>query len=548
MILRPLLLFPLAALALAALPVWAEDSPAPAASQPPASNSPAKQGPGPELVPHQPPAPVDPPGPEFDAPVQVPDAAAPSQGESGTPPGTETAEPATTDGNATEAGSQADTETGSEPGAAPDVVDDASADGVDTVEEAEPEGLPLKDLRIFAEVFGRIKSDYVEPVDDRKLLSSAIRGMLGGLDPHSAYLDPDEYKDLQVGTTGEFGGLGIEVGMEDGFVKVISPIDDTPAQRAGMQAGDLIVRIDGKPIKGMDLNEAVKLMRGKPGTSIELTVAREGEGSPLTISIERDVIKVASVKSRTLEPGYGYLRVASFQARTTEDLLKAVAELKQENTDGLKGVVLDLRNNPGGVLNAAVGVSDAFLEQGLIVYTKGRIDDSKLEFKAGPDDVLDGAPLVVLVNGGSASASEIVAGALQDQSRALIMGGKTFGKGSVQTIVPVDGRTALKLTTARYYTPSGRSIQAQGIEPDIELARGSVTLAKESGVEPLKEADLMRHLEEGDTADGEQADADAEDEAALAAEDYQLSEALNVLKGLSIYGQAAATVQSPATE
>jgi carboxyl-terminal processing protease len=248
---------------------------------------------------------------------------------------------------------------------------------------------------------------------------------------------------------------------------------------------------------------------------------------------------VASVKSRTLEPGYGYLRVASFQARTTEDLLKAVAKLKQENPDGLKGVVLDLRNNPGGVLNAAVGVSDAFLEQGLIVYTKGRIDDSKLEFKAGPDDILDGAPLVVLVNGGSASASEIVAGALQDQGRALILGGKTFGKGSVQTIVPIDERTALKLTTARYYTPSGRSIQAQGIEPDIELARGSVTLADESGVEPLKEADLMRHLEEGDPAVSGEADADASEDGPLAAEDYQLSEALNVLKGLSIYGKAA---------
>jgi carboxyl-terminal processing protease len=306
-----------------------------------------------------------------------------------------------------------------------------------------------------------------------------------------------------------------------------------------MQAGDLIVRIDGKPIKGMGLDEAVKLMRGKPGTNIELTVVREGEGSPLTITIERDVIKVASVKSRTLEPGYGYLRIASFQARTTEDLLKAVAKLKEENPDGLKGVVLDLRNNPGGVLNAAVGVSDAFLEHGLIVYTKGRIDDSKLEFKAGPDDILNGAPLVVLVNGGSASASEIVAGALQDQGRALILGGKTFGKGSVQTIVPIDERTALKLTTARYYTPSGRSIQAQGIEPDIELARGSVTLADESGVEPIKEADLMRHLEEGDADVSDEAGADASEDAPLAAEDYQLSEALNVLKGLSIYGKAA---------
>lgn len=402
----------------------------------------------------------------------------------------------------------------------------------------ETEAIPLDDLRTFAEVFGRIKSDYVEPVDDRKLLLSAIRGMLGGLDPHSSYLDSEEYRDLQVGTTGEFGGLGIEVGMEDGFVKVIAPIDDTPAQRAGMLAGDLIIRIDSKPVKGMDLNDAVKLMRGKPGTKIVLTVVRDGEGGPLTITIERAVIKVASVKSRTLEPGFGYVRIASFQARTTEDLLKAVAALKTENKAGLKGVVLDLRNNPGGVLNAAVGVSDAFLDKGLIVYTEGRIEDSKLEFKAGPDDILDGAPLVVLVNGGSASASEIVAGALQDQRRAIIIGGKTFGKGSVQTIVPVDDRTALKLTTARYYTPSGRSIQAQGIEPDIELARGSVTLAEESEIAPLTEADLMRHLDDEPKSAPADAAADSE-ETPLATEDYQLSEALNILKGLSLYGKSA---------
>jgi len=403
------------------------------------------------------------------------------------------------------------------------------ADGESTSADA----LPLDDLRVFAEVFGRIKSDYVESVNDAELLASAIRGMLAGLDPHSSYLDPDEYRDLQVGTSGEFGGLGIEVGLEDGFVKVIAPIDDTPAQRAGMQAGDLIVRIDDKPVKGLSLNDAVKLMRGKPGTSIKLTVVREDEGNPITLSIERDVIKVASVKSRTLEPGYGYLRISNFQARTTEDLLKAIAELKRENRSGLRGVVLDLRNNPGGVLNSAVGVSDAFLDEGLIVYTQGRIDDSRLEFKAGPDDILDGAPMVVLVNGGSASASEIVAGALQDQRRALIMGNDTFGKGSVQTIVPIDDRRALKLTTARYYTPSGRSIQAQGIKPDIELERGSLTLATESGVRPLKEADLMRHLEDDDARTSD----DIEDEdASLAAEDYQLSEALNVLKGVSILG------------
>jgi carboxyl-terminal processing protease len=279
-------------------------------------------------------------------------------------------------------------------------------------------------------------------------------------------------------------------------------------------------------------------MRGKPGSKIELTVVREGESSPIQVDIVRDIIKVASVKSRTLEPGYGYLRVSNFQARTTEDLLEAVAELKADNADGLKGVVLDLRNNPGGVLNAAVGVSDAFLDEGLIVYTMGRDEDAKLEFKAGPDDVLDGAPLAVLVNGGSASASEIVAGALQDQGRAVIMGEKTFGKGSVQTIVPIDDRTALKLTTARYYTPSGRSIQALGIEPDIGLVRGKIAVEEEPDVAPLKEADLMRHLD--DPENGEADAADENEDTALIAEDYQLAEALNVLKGLNLFRGAAA--------
>ncbi|MGD8207851.1 MAG: S41 family peptidase, partial [Thiohalocapsa sp.] len=325
--------------------------------------------PTPHREPYQPPAPVAPPGPELDGGSSP---SSDSEGQDDPAPGAGTA------GAPAEAKDQ-------------QPVSDSGAE----------EPLPLRDLRTFAEVFGRIKSDYVEEVDDHELLSSAIRGMLGGLDPHSAYLDPEAYSELKVGTSGEFGGLGIEVGIEDGLVKVISPIDNTPAERAGMQAGDLIVRIDGKPIKGMDLSEAVKLMRGKPGTTIELTVVREGEGSPLTIKIERDIIKVASVKGRTLEPGFGYLRIANFQARTTDDLLKAVATLKEDNEDGLNGVVLDLRNNPGGVLNAAVGVSDAFLERGLIVYTQGRVEDSRLEFRAGPDDVLDGAPIVVLVNGGS---------------------------------------------------------------------------------------------------------------------------------------------------
>jgi carboxyl-terminal processing protease len=396
------------------------------------------------------------------------------------------------------------------------------------------EELPLDDLRTFAEVYGRIKSEYVEGVQDKTLLKSAIRGMLSGLDPHSDYLDKEEYRDLQVGTSGEFGGLGIEVGIENGFVKVIAPIDDTPAQRAGLQAGDLIIRIDDKPVKGMSLSEAVNLMRGKPGTEIRLTILRSGDGKPFSVAIERDVIHVASVKSRILEPGYGYVRISNFQARTTEDMITTIGKLKGESDGELRGLVLDLRNNPGGVLNAAVGVSDAFITGGLIVYTQGRLPDSRLQFSAGPDDVLDGAPMVVLVNRGSASASEIVAGALQDHKRALIMGTKTFGKGSVQTIVPIDDSTALKLTTARYYTPLGRSIQAQGIEPDIQLERGEFKPFLEPDVDALSEADLSHHLDSTDQAEK------GKDEGlnkGLAAEDLQLAEALNVLKGLSILGR-----------
>lgn len=396
------------------------------------------------------------------------------------------------------------------------------------------EVLPLEDLRTFAEVYGRIKNDYVEGVKDKGLLESAIRGMLSGLDPHSDYLDKEEYRDLQVGTSGEFGGLGIEVGMENGFVKVISPIDDTPAQRAGLQAGDVIIRIDDKPVKGMSLSQAVNLMRGKPGTQIRLTVLRSDSGQPFSVELERAVVHVASVKSRTLDPGYGYVRISNFQSRTTEDMLAAIDKLKSENQGELKGLVLDLRNNPGGVLNAAVGVSDAFITDGLIVYTQGRLPDSKLQFRAGPDDVLSGAPIVVLVNRGSASASEIVAGALQDHKRALIMGSKTFGKGSVQTIVPIDDSTALKLTTARYYTPLGRSIQAKGIVPDIQLERGEFKPFLEPDADALSEADLTNHLESQGQAGKSKDDALK----GLAEEDLQLAEALNVLKGLSILGRA----------
>jgi len=396
--------------------------------------------------------------------------------------------------------------------------------------------LPLEDLRTFTEVFAKIKNDYVEPIDDKSLLEHAIRGMLSGLDPHSAYLVPDDYQELQAGTSGEFGGLGIEVGMEDGFVKVIAPIDDTPAQRAGVEAGDLVIRLDDTPVKGMSLADAVKVMRGEPGTDIVLTIVREGEDRPIRITITRDVIHVTSVRSRPLEPGYGYVRISQFQLRTGESLREEIDKLREDaGDDGLKGVVLDLRNNPGGVLNAAVSVSDAFLEKGIIVYTEGRMDDAKLTFSAKDSDILDGIPLVVLVNAGSASASEIVAGALQDHGRAVIMGEKTFGKGSVQTILPLGNGSALKLTTARYYTPLGTSIQARGIVPDIALDR--VRVSQVDVGQGVKEADLARHLEgegqENDFDAARQAQQEAR-EIPLAQRDFALYEALNLLKGLHI--------------
>ena len=412
-------------------------------------------------------------------------------------------------------------------------------------EQQQAQSIPYEELQTFTDVMSRIKQDYVEPVKDKKLLEDSIRGMLAGLDPHSAYLSPEEFKELRIGTTGQFGGLGIEVTMEGGLVKVVAPIDDTPASRAGIKAGDLIIRIDDKPVKGLSLNDAVKLMRGKPGTDIKLTIVREGEPETIEMTITREIIRTKSVKSRSLEPGFGYVRISSFQSRTATDLLKAIGELQDKET--LKGLVLDLRNNPGGVLNGAVGVSDAFLDDGLIVYTKGRVGDANMKYTATPGDALNGKPLVVLVNGGSASASEIVAGALQDHKRAIIMGRKTFGKGSVQTIQELRNGGAVKLTTARYFTPSGRSIQAQGIEPDIKLRAIKLAKLNEDGPKALKEKDLERHLANpnGDS----EAKPDKEEEARKKAEeidrvetelsqkDYQLYEALTLLKGLSIAAQ-----------
>ena len=402
--------------------------------------------------------------------------------------------------------------------------------------------IPLEDLRAFSEIFGRIKNNYVEPVDDKELLQNAIRGMLSGLDPHSTYLDLEDFKQLREGTSGEFGGLGIEVTMEDGFVRVVSPIDDTPAAKAGLQAGDLIIRLGETPVKGLLLRDAVDIMRGKPGTDLELTIIREGADKPLKVSLTRAVIKVRSVRSRTLEPGYGYVRISTFQQRTGESLNEEIETLKKDNDGTLNGLVLDLRNNPGGLLNAAVEVSDSFITKGLIVYTDGRIPDSKQKFSAKPRDILKGAPLIVLVNGGSASASEIVAGALQDHHRAVILGSKTFGKGSVQTVMPLTDSTAVKMTTARYFTPSGRSIQAEGIVPDITIDRVKVTTSENADFEPLREQDLSKHISNGNGKTDEEIPKEAAkekaDDAPLAVTDYTLSEALNLLKGIHILNRS----------
>ncbi|MFW1678409.1 S41 family peptidase [Pontibacter sp. JAM-7] len=402
--------------------------------------------------------------------------------------------------------------------------------------QAEPAGspsdsekqLPLEELRLFTEVFQRIKSAYVEPVSDAKLLEDALRGMLAGLDPHSTYLVEDEFANLQEHTSGEFGGLGIEVGMEDGFIRVIAPIDDTPAQRAGVKAGDLITKLGDQAVQGMDLNDAISLMRGEPGTSLLLTIIRQGEEKPLEIEVERAVIQVASVKSRLLDNDYAYLRITQFQVDTGKELVRQLEKMQLDVE--LKGLILDLRNNPGGVLQAAVEVSDAFLHEGMIVYTEGRLEEAKHEFHATKRTAIGDIPVVVLINGGSASASEIVAGALQDHKRAVIMGQDTFGKGSVQTILPLSEDRALKLTTARYYTPSGRSIQAQGIVPDIQVENAEIKLREEQP-EFIKERELSGHLENG-SSDPQQPN--NKDSQVLASKDYLLYEALGLLKALVI--------------
>ena len=394
------------------------------------------------------------------------------------------------------------------------------------------DALPLEELRIFTKIYSNVRASYIEEIDDATLLEYAIKGILSELDPHSVYLDANKYDNLQVQTSGEFGGLGIEIGMEDGYVKVITPIDDTPAAEAGIEAGDLITKIDGDSVKGMTLNESIDKMRGDKGTQITVTVVREGVELPFDVELTRDVIKVRSVRSGVRDDYYGYIRIAQFQLNTGDDVISAFGKLKEASPD-LRGLIIDLRNNPGGVLAAAIDVSDAFLDSGKIVYTEGRLKGSDRQYFAKEGDISNGLPIVVLINDGSASASEIVAGALQDQGRALILGTRSFGKGSVQSVIPVTDDRGVKLTTALYYTPKGRSIQAQGIEPDITVERVRVTAVRPRS--QVTEADLKGHLKNRNGGEERGADSREMADTELLNRDSQLYEALNLLKGLSLF-------------
>ncbi len=399
--------------------------------------------------------------------------------------------------------------------------------------------LPLEELRTFTRVYDHVRNGYVDEIDDAKLLEYAIKGMISELDPHSAYLDKEAFADLQASTSGEFGGIGLEVSLDEGFVKVVTPIDDSPSAKAGILAGDVVIRIDDKPVKGMDLNKAVNLMRGPKNSPIKITVMRKGVDQPLDFALLRDIIKVQSVRTRLLEDDYFYIRIAQFQLDTGKDVAKKLREQLKKNP-ATKGIILDLRNNPGGVLQASVEVVDAFLDGGQVVYTQGRLDNSNIGYNAEAGDITNKLPLVVLINDGSASASEIVAGALQDHKRAVIMGTRSFGKGSVQSVIPISNDRAIKLTTALYYTPNGRSIQAQGIEPDVNVERVQIT-AIQQGL-GTTEADLARHL--GNSKGGEESTSKDRaskrlSSAELLKEDNQLHEALNLLKGLNIFIQHA---------
>jgi carboxyl-terminal processing protease len=410
-----------------------------------------------------------------------------------------------------------------------------------TVLSQEDKSETYRQLKLFGDVFERVRADYVEEVTDEELIESAIQGLLTSLDPHSSYLDRKNFDDMRVQTKGEFGGLGIEVTMENGLVKVVSPIDDTPAFRAGVQAGDMISHLDGDPVLGLTLSEAVEKMRGPVNTDILLTI-RRGEREPFEVAITRAVITIRSVRSR-VEGDIGYIRITTFNEQTYTGVEKAIKDISEEVGDKVSGFVLDLRNNPGGLLDQAISVSDAFLHQGEIVSTRGRNTDDAQRFNARAGDLAGGLPLVVLINGGSASASEIVAGALQDHRRAIVMGTKSFGKGSVQTIIPLSGHGAMRLTTARYFTPSGRSIQAKGIDPDIAVAPAKIE-ELDAG-QGRSEADLRNALENPGAAGGAARDDGAGDDQGAAADgtepplDYQLARALDLLRGLALFNERA---------
>lgn len=392
--------------------------------------------------------------------------------------------------------------------------------------------LPLDELRLFTLIFDHIRRSYVDPVSDQLLLENAIKGMLQELDPHSDYLDASHFNSLQESTQGEFSGVGIEIGSDRGYIKIITPIDGSPAEAAGLQAGDLIIELDGKSIRGLSISEAAKLMRGPKGAPIVFTVLRQGLDKAIDVTIVRDIIKTRSVRSRIIEEEFGYIRISQFQASTGTDFAAAISKLRKQNPE-LKGLVIDLRNNPGGVLQASVEVVDALVSDGLIVYTEGRLSNNNQAFSAKPGDISQGLPIVALINGGSASAAEIVAGALQDHQRAIIMGTRSFGKGSVQTILPVGDEKGIKLTTARYFTPKGRSIQAKGIEPDVVINRATITQLGND--DRMKEADLVGHISNGNTDKNTTVIRGT----ATDTSDNQLFEAINMLKGLAIFSQSA---------
>jgi carboxyl-terminal processing protease len=404
------------------------------------------------------------------------------------------------------------------------IADNSNADAMQIEER-----LPLRELRVFTQVFEQIRRGYVEEVKDTELLENAIAGLLLKLDPHSAYLNESDYDDLQESSTGEYSGLGLEVGAEDGMIKIISPIDDSPAAKSGIKAGDLIVEIDAVPVRGMALQKAIDKLRGEKGTSIDLTVLRDGQEMPIEFTIIRDTIQLSSVRSRVLEPGYGYVRVSQFQTSSGDDFKQELRDLKQHETP-LKGVIIDLRNNPGGLVPASVEISDAVLDGGTVVYTEGRLPSSNSTYQATSGDILEGIPIVVLINGGSASASEIVAGALQDHRRAAIIGTQSFGKGSVQTVIPLGDGRAVKLTTARYFTPNGRSIQAEGIVPDIIVEPAEIRRYQVR--DRVREEDLEGHLQQA--SDKNKTAPEPEEDFT---DDNQLYEALNVLKGFQLLGK-----------